>query len=62
MQNAMGAKWEDHLCVWDAPALYVSLHEDNNPASQNHHFALVMESRTEHDREHADKVQASEQQ
>ena len=22
MQNAMGASWEDHLSVWDTPAVY----------------------------------------
>lgn len=54
MQNAMGTKWEDHLSVWDMPAVYVGLHEDNNPASQNHHFVLVIESRAEHALENAD--------
>jgi hypothetical protein len=56
MQNAMGASWKDHLFVWDTPVVYVGLHEDNNPASQNHHFVLVIESRAEHTREHADAV------
>jgi hypothetical protein len=51
MQNAMGASWEDHLSVWDTSAVYASLHEDNNPASQNHHFVLVVESRAEHTRD-----------
>lgn len=54
MQNAMGATWEDHLSVWDTAAVYVGLHEDNNPASQNHHFVLVVESRVEHARDHVD--------
>jgi hypothetical protein len=54
MQNALGASWEDHLSVWETPAVYVTLREDNNPASQNHHFVLVVESRAEHAREHAD--------
>lgn len=56
MQNAMGTKWEDHLFVWDTPVVYVGLHEDNNPASQNHHLVLVVESRAEHDLEHADEM------
>jgi hypothetical protein len=54
MQNTMGAKWEDHLSVWDTPAVYAGLREDNNPASQNHHFVLVVESQAEHAREHPD--------
>jgi len=44
------------LYVWDTPTLYVGLHEDNNPASQNHHLILVVESRAKHDREHADRA------
>jgi hypothetical protein len=54
MRNAIGQQWEDRLYVWDTPTLYVALREDNNPASQNHHWILVVESRAEHDREHAD--------
>ena len=54
MQNTMGATWKDHLSVWHTPAVYVRLHEDNNPASQNHHLVLVVESQVEHTREHAD--------
>ena len=54
MRNAMGAGWEDHLSVWDTPTVYVGLREDNNPASQNHHLVLVVESRAEHQREHAE--------
>jgi hypothetical protein len=50
MQNAIGESWEDHLSVWDTPAVYVGLHEDNNPASQNHHLVLVVESQAEHAR------------
>lgn len=52
MQNALGASWEDHLSVWNTPAVCGILHEDNNPASQNHRYALVVESRTEYEREH----------
>ncbi len=54
MRNAMGAGWEDHLSVWDTPTVYLGLREDNNPASQNHHLVLVIESRAEHEREHAE--------
>jgi len=56
MKNAIGGSWEDHLYIWDTPTLYVGLHEDNNPASQNHHLVLVVESRAEHAREHADET------
>jgi hypothetical protein len=52
MRNAIGQNWEDHLYVWDTPSLYVRLREDNNPASQNHHFVLVIESTAGHSREH----------
>ena len=59
MQNALGTRWEDHLFVWDTPAVCATLHEDNNPASQNHHYVLVVESRAEYDREHADSARLS---
>ena len=52
MQNALGATWKDRLFVWDTPTIWASLREDNNPASQNHHFVLVVESRSEHTGEH----------
>ncbi len=52
MQNALGTRWEDHLFVWDTPIVCAILHEDNNPASQNHHYVLVIESRAEYDRVH----------
>jgi hypothetical protein len=54
MQNTLGTSWEDRLFVWDTPAVCATLHEDNNPASQNHHYVLVVESRAEYDREHGD--------
>jgi hypothetical protein len=57
MRNAMGTNWVDHLSVWETPVVYVGLHEDNNPASQNHHLVLVVESRAELAREHADGPQ-----
>jgi hypothetical protein len=59
MQNTLGISWEDHLSVWDTPAICATLHEDNNPASQNHHYVLVVESRAEYDREHADEAKPS---
>jgi hypothetical protein len=56
MRNAIGESWEDQLYVWDTPTLCVRLHEDNNPASQNHHLVLVVESRAEQVREQLDKA------
>jgi hypothetical protein len=56
MQNVLGQNWEDHLYVWDTPTIYVALREDNNPASQNHHFVLVIESRAEQAREDRDET------
>lgn len=59
MQNALGATWEDRLSVWDTPTVYATLREDNNPASQNHHYVLTVESRAEHDRESAEEATQS---
>lgn len=59
MQNALGTTWEDRLSVWDAPNFYATLREDNNPASQNHHYVLTVESRAEHDRECAEEATQS---
>ena len=56
MRNALGNTWEDHLSVWDMPNAYATLREDNNPASQNHHYVLIVESRAEHDRECAEEA------
>jgi hypothetical protein len=50
-QNASGAKWENHLSVWDVSGIYVSLYQDNNPAIEDHRPLLVMESPEEHVRE-----------
>ena len=47
MQNALGQRWEDHLYLWDTSALHIALREDNNPASENHHLILVVESQAE---------------
>jgi hypothetical protein len=56
MRNALGATWEDRLSVWDTPTVYATLREDNNPASQNHHYVLIVESRAERDRECAEEA------
>ena len=56
MRNALGTTWKDHLSVWDTPAVYATLREDNNPASRNHHYVLIVESRAEHDRECAEQA------
>jgi hypothetical protein len=50
-QNSSGAKWENHLSVWDRPDAYVSLFEDNNPSLLDRRPVLVVESRAEHARE-----------
>lgn len=52
-QNASGAKWENHLSVWEAPGIYVTLYQDNNPSLEDHRPLLVMESLEEHTREDA---------
>ena len=59
MRNALGTTWKDHLSVWDTPTVYATLREDNNPASQNHHYVLSVESRAEHDRECAEEATQS---
>jgi len=51
MHNALGQNWVDHFYVWDGATVFVRLREDNNPASQNHHFVLTIESRAEHEQE-----------
>jgi hypothetical protein len=50
-ENRSGAKWENHLLVWDKPDAYISLFEDNNPSLQDRRPVLIVESRTEHARE-----------
>jgi hypothetical protein len=49
-----GAKWENHLTVWDTPTLYVSLYLDNNPSLQDHRLSLTIEAPTEHARDNPD--------
>jgi hypothetical protein len=53
-QNSSGAKWENHLTVWDTPTLYVSLYQDNNPSLQDHRLSLTIEAPTEHARNNPD--------
>jgi hypothetical protein len=43
-----GAKWENHLTVWDTPTLYVSLYLDNNPSIPDHRLSLTIEAPSEH--------------
>lgn len=50
-ENRSGAKWENHLSVWERPDVYVSLFEDNNPSLQDRRPVLIVESRPEHARE-----------
>jgi hypothetical protein len=49
--TSAGAKWENHLSVWDRPDVYVSLFEDNNPSLKDRRPVLIVESREEHARE-----------
>lgn len=53
-QNSSGAKWENHLTVWDTPAFYVSLYKDNKPSLHDHRLSLVLESPAEHLRDNPD--------
>jgi len=57
--DASGAKWENHLTIWDTPTLYVSLYLDNNPSLQDHRFTLTIEAPTEHTREDAEAAESS---
>jgi hypothetical protein len=49
--DTSGAKWENHLTIWDTPTLYVSLYLDNNPSLKDHRLTLTIEATTEHTRE-----------
>jgi hypothetical protein len=53
-QNAAGAKWENHLTVWQSQDLYVSLYQDNNPSLADHRLSLVFETPAEHARDDPD--------
>lgn len=51
VHNGFGAQWTERLAIWDTPALYVLLTEDNNPAHSDRRSLLDVHSRAEHDRE-----------
>ena len=53
-QNSSGAKWENHLFVWNAPGIYVTLYQDNNPALQNAQPLVEAETQAEHASEDAE--------
>jgi len=57
--DTSGAKWENHLTIWDNPTLYVSLYLDNNPSLQDHRFTLTIEAPTEHTRENPEAAESS---
>ena len=57
--DTSGAKWENHLTIWDTPSLYVSLYLDNNPSIQDHRFSLTIEDPTEHARENPEPAASS---
>ena len=57
--DTSGAKWENHLTIWDTPTLYVSLYLDNNPAIQDHRLTLTIEAPTEHARENPEAAESS---
>jgi len=57
--DTSGAKWENHLTIWDTPTLYVSLYLDNNPAIQDHRLTLTIEAPTEHTRENPEAAESS---
>jgi len=46
-----GAKWENHLTIWQSPDLYVELYQDNNPSLSDHLFLLTIETPAEHTRD-----------
>ena len=50
-QNSSGAKWENHLTIWDTPTLYVELYQDNNPSLTDHRFLVTIETPAEHTRD-----------
>jgi hypothetical protein len=52
-ENAAGAKWENHVTIWQSPDLYVALYQDNNPRLTDHRLSLTIETPTEHARENS---------
>jgi hypothetical protein len=59
--DTSGAKWENHLTIWDTPTLYVSLYLDNNPTIQDHRLTLTIEAPTEHTRENPEAAESPKQ-
>jgi hypothetical protein len=57
--DTSGAKWENHLTIWETPTLYVSLYLDNNPAIQDHRLTLTIEAPTELTRENPEAAESS---
>lgn len=49
--SVSGAKWTNHLTVWDMPDSYATVYQDNNPALEDRRPVFVMESREEQARE-----------
>jgi hypothetical protein len=47
-QNGAGSKWINWLHIWDTPAIYISLYQDNNPSLQDHRLLIIVESHAEH--------------
>ena len=60
-QNATGAKWENHVTIWQSPDLYVALYLDNNPRLTDHRLSLTIETPAEHTRESPDADSPSQQ-
>jgi hypothetical protein len=50
-QSSSGAKWENHLTIWQSPDLYVELLQDNNPSLTDHRLLLTIEAPAEHTRD-----------
>ena len=53
-QSSSGAKWENHLTIWQSPDLYVELYQDNNPSLTDHRLSLIIEAPAEHTRDNPD--------
>lgn len=59
MKNGFGATWSNRSVIWQTPALYAALLEDNNPASGDGRPFLTVSSRAFHDRQMQDVRNAS---
>ena len=59
-QGANGAKWTNHISVWDTPAAYISVYQDNNPVLTDHRPVLVIETPAEHARNSVADVAAKQ--